>query len=183
MNRIIVPAILVIAGIGLFVAYTNPTYQRTKALESQRAAYDDALTKSQQLRSERDKLLSKRNTFPADGIQKLERMVPDNVDNIRLIIDINNIAARHGLSLKNVALGTVSDSSTPRSALAAGASGDALGSVDLGFGLAASYDDFLAFLLDLEHSLRIVDVEKISFRTGTSNLYDFTVSIRTYWLH
>lgn len=183
MNRIIVPTILVIAGIGLFVAFTNPTYQRTKALEGQNAAYDDALTKSKELREQRDRLLSKRNTFPSDGVQKLERMVPDNVDNIRLIIDINNIAARHGLSLKNVALGTVSDSSAPRSALAAGASGDALGSVDLGFGLSATYEDFLAFLLDLEHSLRIVDVERISFRNGASSVYDFTVSIRTYWLH
>jgi hypothetical protein len=58
--------------------------------------------------------LAKRDTFAAEDVQKLERTLPDNVDNIRLIIDINNIAARHGLTLKNVALGTVSGSSSTR---------------------------------------------------------------------
>ena len=52
------PIVLVIAAIGLFVVYTNPTYQATKALQSQASAYDDALTKSQQLRSIRDQLLN-----------------------------------------------------------------------------------------------------------------------------
>lgn len=183
MSRIVVPSILIIASIGLFIMFTNPTYQRALGLTAQNDAYEDALTKSKELRAERDKLLAKRNTFSSDSIQKLERALPDNVDNIRLIIDINNIAARHGLTLKNVSLGTVSDSSSARSVLAVGSSGEPVGSVDLDFGLSASYDDFLAFLLDLEHSLRLVDVERIAFSTGTTGTYDFDVSIRTYWLH
>lgn len=183
MTRIILPAILIIAAIGLFVMYTNPAYQGVQALEVQSAAYNDALNKAQELRTQRDKLLAARRAFPNETVQKLERALPDNVDNIRLIIDINNIAARHGLTLKNVSLGAVSDSSAPRSALAVGLSGDPVGSVDLGFGLSATYEDFLAFLYDIEHSLRVIDVEKINFKTDQSGRYDFTLSIRTYWLH
>ncbi len=114
---------------------------------------------------------------------RLEEILPDNVDNIHLIIDINNIAARHGLSLKNVQLGSVSDAASSRTASAVGASGDAIGSVSLGFTLSASYDDFLSFLQDLEHSLRVVDVEQIKFGASDTGLSDYTLSIRTYWLH
>jgi Tfp pilus assembly protein PilO len=148
------------------------------------ATYDDALDKSQELRKIRDQKIAAFNTFTVEDKSRLERILPDNVDNIHLLIDINNIAARHGLSLKDVALGTPSDAATVRSAAAVGASGDAIGSVPLGFTLSASYDDFLAFLQDLEHSLRVVDVEKISFsEDDTKNVNDYTLSIRTYWLH
>ncbi len=183
--RLIIPIILISAAIGLFALYTNGTYQHIKSLQTQVGAFDEALTTANSLKAQRDALLSKRNTFSAEDVQKLERILPDNVDNIRFVIDINNIAARHSLSLKNVSLGTVSDSKTARGALAVGASGDPVGSAEIGFSLTASYDDFLAFLQDLEHSLRIVDIGKISFKPATTagNSYDFAMTIKTYWLH
>ena len=116
-------------------------------------------------------------------MQKLGRILPDNVDNIRLIIDINGIAARHLLSINNIDMGAVSDSATSRNALAVGSSGSAIGSVELGFTITASYDDFLAFIQDLEHSLRVVDIETISFSASDEAIDDFQVNIRTYWLH
>ncbi len=178
------PIILLVAAIGLFAGYTNPTYQDTKDISAQTAAYDQALTTANQLKSQRDQLLAKRDTFSSDDVQKLQEMLPDNVDNIRLIIDINNIAARHDLTLKNVSLGTVSSASSARSTSAVGASGDPVGSVELGFTVTTSYNTFLAFLSDLEHSLRLIDVEKIDFKnTGTTDSADYTLTIRTYWLH
>ncbi|MDO8548468.1 MAG: hypothetical protein Q7R71_02235, partial [bacterium] len=92
MTRLLVPFILIGAALGLFVLYTNPSYQASKATAAEVSAYDDALTKSQELKSVRDQLVSKRNTFSADNVTKLSRVLPDNVDNIRFIIDINNIA-------------------------------------------------------------------------------------------
>ncbi len=185
--RIIIPSILIAAAIGLFVMYTNPTYQGpegVKNLQAQVSAFDEALNKAQELKSSRDKLISKRNTFSAENVQKLERILPDNVDNIRFVIDINGIAARRNLSLKNVSLGTVSDSKSSRSSLAVGSSGDPVGSAEISFALVATYDDFLSFLQDLEHSLRLVDIEKISFKSSDiGDKYEYSLTIRTYWLH
>jgi Tfp pilus assembly protein PilO len=183
MSRTIIPIILVVAAIALFVVYTNPAYQATKSIQTEVAAYNDALNKSQQLRTIRDQKVAAYNTFSADDTARLEEILPDNVDNIHLIIDINSIAARHGLSLKNVDLGTVSNGATAASAGAVGSSGSAIGSISLGFTVSASYDDFLAFLQDLEHSLRVIDVEKISFSPATTGLTDYNFTIQTYWLH
>ena len=185
--RILIPSILIAAAIGLFAVYINPTYQGPggiKNLQAQVSAFDDALNKAQELKSRRDELISKRNTFSAENMQKLERILPDNVDNIRFVIDINGIAARHSLSLKNVSLGSVSDAKSGRSALAVGSSGDPVGSAEISFALSATYDEFLSFLQDLEHSLRIVDVEKISFKSAEAGeRYEYSLTVRTYWLH
>lgn len=181
MTRVLLPLVLLAAAIGLFLLYTNPTYTQSKELAITAGSYDEALDKSKELKSIRDQLLSKRNTFSNDDVQKLQKVLPDNVDNIRLIIDINNIATRHGLSLKGVSLGETSQSSTNQSTAAVGSSGDPTGSVEVGFTVTASYTDMLVFLHDLEHSMRLIDIEKLSFKGGVSSDYVFT--IRTYWLH
>jgi len=184
--RIIIPSVLIAAAIGLFAMYTNNAYQGPggiKSLQSRVYAFDEALNKAQELKANRDELIAKRNTFSVENVQKLERILPDNVDNIRFIIDINSIASRHSLSLKDVALGTISNAKNSRSALAVGASGDQTGSAEISFGLTTTYENFLAFLQDLEHSLRVVDIEKISFKPGAFGNYEFSLTVRTYWLH
>jgi Tfp pilus assembly protein PilO len=178
--RLFIPIILVAAAIGLFVIYTNPTYQASKALAAQASSYDDALNKSQELRSVRDQLLSRRNTFSTSDVQKLQEILPDNVDKIRLIIDVNNIASRHGLALSSVQIGSIGSGQT---ALAAGAAGGPVGSVEVGFAVTTSYDGMLSFLEDLEHSLRLIDVEKLSFTVGQSDSDSYSFTIRTYWLN
>lgn len=184
MTRYLLPLILVIAAIGLFVAYTNPKYQGSdgiKSLKMQVASYDEALNKSQELKSLRDQLLSRYNTFSAEDKDKLIKVLPDNVDNIRLVIDINNIASRHALAIKDLAIGDAGKSqSTATGNLGAT---NTIGSVDLGFSVSADYQTFLAFLADLEHSLRLLDVERISLKTTETGVYDLSLSVRTYWLH
>lgn len=183
MLRFLLPIILLITAIGLFSLYTNPTYQHTKVLSAKATSYQEALTKAQELRSVRDDLLKKRNEFSSEAVTKLNHMLPDNVDNIRLIIDINNIAARHNLTLTDVSLGDISDGSAPRNSGAVGSTGEPVGSVEVGFIVAASYDGYLAFLEDLEHSLRIVDVTKVSFKAESGSITNYDFRIRTYWLH
>lgn len=179
--RTLLPLFLTIIAVGLFALYTNPTYQSVKDAQAEAAQYDQALTQSSQLRSTRDQLLARRNTFSADDVRKLERVLPDNVDNIRLIIDIDNIAARYGLQVKDVALGRNSamSGSQPSSV---GQGSQVVGTVELGFAVSATYDNFIAFLQDLEKSVRIVDVESIKFSSGSGDLNSYALQIRTYWL-
>lgn len=183
MRQLLIPIILVSISIGLFVLWTNPTYQAAKEVLVEVKAYNEALNKSQELRRTRDEKVAAFNTFTAEDKERLVSILPDNVDNIHLIIDINTIATRHGLSLKNVSLGEISDSATSRNALAVGASGSPIGSVELGFGITASYNEMLAFMHDLEHSLRVMDIEKMDFNAGVGNETDYSFTIRTYWLH
>jgi Tfp pilus assembly protein PilO len=182
MMRFITPLILIAVSVALFVFYTDDIYQAAKEVKVQVSSYDNALNKSQELKKVRDQLLSRRNAFVVEDVQKLKKVLPDNVDNIRLIIDINNIAARRGLTLKNLQIGEISDSAGARSSLAVGSSGEPLGSVTLSFAVSASYENFLVFLADIEHSLRIVDVEKIAFSASSPTVNDYSFTIRTYWL-
>ncbi len=185
MTRFLLPLLFLGGAVALFMLFTNPRYQAVQVLQSEASVYDDALNKSQELKRKRDELNARRNTFAATDVQKLEKILPDNVDNIRLVIDINNVAARHGLTLSDVTLGSLQGGAEGRSATAVGASEGRVGSVELGFTLTASYESMVGFLIDLEHSLRLIDVEQLGFAVedqGGSNS-EYTFKIRTYWLH
>mgnify|MGYP003393662515 CR=1 FL=1 len=182
MFKLVLPILFVgIAG-GVFFLYTDPQYQEIKIMRAQEREYDDALSKSKELQSARNALIAKRNTFANDDLRKVERLLPDNVDNIRLILDIDNIAGRYGLRIRGVKVSGGTQGREERSDLAVGSSDDKVGSVELSFTVAATYDDFLRFLRDLERSVRIVDVSKIGFTTGTGDLVEYGFLIKTYWL-
>lgn len=180
--RYLVPLILVVASIGLFIMYTDPAFVTAKEMSSQLSQYNDALSQSTQVRQVRDQLLSRRNTLSTGDVKRLERLLPDNVDNIHLIIDINDIAARYHLQMTNVSVSSAQESGTG----GVGAGTSPIGSMTLAFNVNATYDEFVSFMQDVERSLRIVDVKSIKFdtssqTTGTNDMR-FSVQLQTYWL-
>jgi len=191
MRDYLVPIILLLAALGLFVGYTNPAFQDAKTAHDTYLQYDAALTQSSQLRQFRDQLLARRNTFPAQDVQRLERLLPDNIDNIRLIIDINSIASRYHLQISNIAFAPVSVEPQGRVG-----SVSAVGSVDVSFAVNATYADFMSFLQDLQRSARMVEVQNVKFSIDSSTQSvaprkgatpaeptdKYTLTVRTYWL-
>lgn len=173
----IISIILLIASAGLFFGYIDPTYTDVKSKLAEKAEYDGALNRSKELQIERDKLLTKYNAMPKQDRDMLGKLVPDNIDNVRLIIDLDEIAKKYSMRVRNFRADSAEKSDT------LGASNNPYGTLTLSFTTTASYNTFLAFLKDLEHSLRVIDVTAIAFNSSDTNtLYDYNVTLKTYWL-
>lgn len=176
MNNI-VSIILLIASAGLFFGYVDPTYSSVKGLLIEKESYDRALNNSKELQAERDKLLIKLNEMPQEEQEKLSRLLPDNIDNVRLIIDVDEMAKTYGMRIRNFKTDSIEQQDT------IGRDNNPYGTLTLSFSTTASYNTFLAFLRDLEHSLRIIDITSVSFNASDTNqLYDYNVTVKTYWL-
>src|SRR3989338_9715056 len=99
----------VLAG-GIFSLYTKPAYTgpgtpenpSVNEIKAQIAQYDEALKKVEQLEQLKQRLLAKFNSFNTDDIPRLETMIPDHVDNIGLILELDKIANKYGMTLENV---------------------------------------------------------------------------------
>ncbi|GEM_PF-253251 len=199
--NVIAPIILILASVGLFLGYINPTYTATTGsadpaeksvteLQSEEKDYTDALTKTRQIELVREGLLTKFNALAPSDKDRILKLLPDHIDSVRLIIDINNIAARYGMSLSSITLsapGTASAAAGNKNQASAAAgspsqaaSGQAVSqgigpdnslydSVKLGFNVAGSYENFLQFLTELQESLRVVDITSLSFSAGRAS--------------
>ncbi|MCE9643942.1 type 4a pilus biogenesis protein PilO [Candidatus Parcubacteria bacterium] len=177
MTRFLFPSILLAITALLFWAYIDPQYQIVKGLRAESQSYEEALASFREIQSVRDELTSRYNTFSTDDVTRLERLLPDTVDNVRLVLDINNIAGRYGLVIKDVRL-----SSLAKDPNKLGPENQEYGTLVLQFSVTAGYSNFVAFMKDLEDSLRVVDVSGISFKTAESQLADYDVAVQTYWL-
>ncbi len=176
MLKFVTPIFLILVSGGLFFSYVDPTYQTVRDLRIENGLYDEALTKSKELREIRDALLSKYNTFTTENATKLEKLLPDNVDNIRLIMEIDNIASKYGAVIRKVDINSGTDGES------IGPNTDGYNSIGLNFLIEAGYDDFRKFLDDLSNSLRIVDVTDIEFESSSLNTYRYRLTVKTYWL-
>jgi len=169
---------LVLAG-ALFWGFIDPSYVRVKDLRAQEAEFDQALNRSRELQSVRDQLLARYNAFPQSNLQRLERLIPDHIDNVRLILDLDAMASKYGMRVRNVSI-QADQSRVQQGAL--GGDEKPFESVILSFTVSGTYDTFRQFLTDLERSLRLVDTVSLSFTTNEAGLYNYTVGIQTYWL-
>lgn len=177
------PIILIVISVIVFLTFTNPIYSNISALKAQAASYNTALDNSKTLESERDKLTAKYNAINPDDLDRLQKLLPDNVDNVRLILEIGQIALPYGMTLTDVKYDT-SDTSANNSASAtstpdtttiqggAAPTGNAhqdYGVLNLSFSTSGTYDNFINFTKDLESNLRIIDISSIQFSSGTGS--------------
>jgi|ERR1035437_5379879 Tfp pilus assembly protein PilO len=181
MNRNATPLILIILAIGIFFTFTNSRVDEIKTLQLTNDSYTQAINNSVDLIKARDVVLQDYNKLDVTTKGRLDKMMPDNIDNVRLIIDIKSIAKGRNLNVKNIRTTPV----TSDSAAAGGGmkqNGAGYNVMDLSVTASASYSDFLLFLQDLERSLRFLDVSHMTITANDSGSYDYSLDIKTYWL-
>lgn len=197
MFKFIFPTIFIGVSIVGVLTFTNPIYKEVMKNREKSSSYDTALGNSKAFEAVRDRLTQKFNSLRPESLARLSKLLPDNIDNIRLILEIEEkIAAPYGMVLKDVKYSTLPEGSTDNSDNLArsGASIENLnknyGIWDLEFSAQGTYSNFVKFLRDLERNLRIIDVSAVDF-SSTSNIgaggtpsetYTYSFKIRTYWL-
>lgn len=195
MFKFILPTILIGAAVAGFFVIVNPLYENISLKREQVASYDEALNNSKALEAERDKLTQKYNSFYPENLSRLQKLLPDNVDNIRLILEIEKIASPYGMVLKDVKYDTANKDTAIPQAVSALQKEEASARKNydvwnLEFSTQGTYNNFINFVKDLENNLRIVDISSIQFFSNTSvglnpslaEAYKYSFKIRTYWL-
>ncbi|MFA4975285.1 MAG: hypothetical protein WC839_02860 [Candidatus Paceibacterota bacterium] len=198
MFKFILPTILIGIAVALFFTFTKPLYETISLEREQETSYNEALVNSKALESERDKLTQKYNSFNEEDLIRLQKLLPDNIDNIRLILEIEKIASPYGMVLKNVKYDTIDKNTSTTQTIQTtnttkgikSSSGKDYGMWNLEFSTQGTYNSFLNLIKDLENNLRIVDISSIQFFLNTKigltstlpDTYTYNFKIKTYWL-
>ncbi len=174
--RFLIPSILLVASFASFFWFVDPTYQTIKDLKREAALFTEALDNSKELQQIRDQVLSEYNAISPADRDLLLKLLPNTVDNVRLVRDIDGIALRHDMTLRSVRVEVGEQDRSVGPAIRT------YGTATVSFTVSSPYRSFLAFLGELERSLRLVDIVSVSFVSSDADLAEYQVSIRTYWL-
>ena len=160
------------------------------------ARNDTTLGLAADLRKKRGELKTKYNNISSQNREELEKLLPDTVDNVRLIIDIDNIAEQYGIVIRDFEISSTEDQEKEVKVIKSEFEGiidnadleyadtSKVGVISFSFSVTSQYDVFNRFLQDLEEALRIVDVRSVEISSSgdDSVFYDYRVNLDTYWL-
>lgn len=195
------PIIFIVATLGLFFGYIQPTLNGSIAeLNAEIQDLDTALLAAEQFKQKEVELTRARSQIAPEQLARLESFLPDSVDNVQLIVDLNSLAARSGVSLSDFDIqGGTSDTSAAQTpgaapvdpaATAAASATSVLGAnlaepvdtLELSVAATGSYAAFRTFLAGVEQSLRPLDIMELSVEDSATGVYTYDITFRLYWL-
>ncbi len=202
--KAVISLILIAASIVFFVFFTKPKWTELKANKIEVEKLNIAQENAKILKEKIDSLLKVKNSIAETDIEKIKKMLPDNVENVKLIIDFDKML-QDLINQKGTAeiykRSNPSDSSSEfsienpnivKSVASLDGVGDSsqLGVADFTFTVSLTYSDFLDLLRTIETSTRIFDIESISFsspdvkdvKNPDEIVYNFNIALKTYWL-
>lgn len=176
----VLPVVILLVAIGLFLGYVHPTY--TGAVAAQRAqiqSYDNALAAAETFRAEESKLIAAQEAISPDDRARIEAFLPDGVDNVQLIVDLNALASRSGMRLNDFDISEPEEDEPGRIALE---TGGAVEHLDISVTAVGTYAAFRDFLEGVEYSLRPMDLVDLSISDSETGVYTYGMTFRIYWL-
>lgn len=186
MNRLLPFAFIVIA-LGVFFGYIRPLWNgQIAASQTEIANYDKALQAASSFSAQEAKLEAARNKIPQTDLDRVDAFLPDGVNNVQLILDLNALAGRTGMVLSNFGTDASVNGSTDSGSGGVSAFATARNPVDsltLTVTGTGTYDAFRAFLAGVEQSLRPLDVTSLSVNDSPTGIYTYQMTFTFYWLH
>jgi len=178
MNSRVLPVLALFLAVGTFFVYVNPLWNgKVAELKRGIASDNQALAAAADYTKRQNELAAERDAIDPADLTRLETLLPDSVDNVGLILDLNALAARSGLSLSNIDV-----ANSAQGTAAQDTASDPVGAVDLSVTAIGTYGGLKEFLDGVEHSARILDIEDLAVKGSQTGVYNYQMTIRLYWL-
>lgn len=192
--KFILPTILIIIAGAVFFWLTDPILNNPLVIDpvtggisggvfpllSERRDLNTALANSRRLQEDSRDLVAKFNNLSDLEKSRVNKLLPNHIDNVQLVIDINSIADKYGMTIKNVKIRTEEDTALRTNRRPTAGNSEKI--AYLSFSVTGTYSQLRNLLTDLARSLRLVDVTQLSFVAGDQDLYQFNLELKTYWL-
>lgn len=185
MNTRIIPALALVVAVGIVFIYINPTWKGSISSTNEAISADNEALKAADTYAEQQvELTRQQNDIDPANLARLKTFLPDSVDNVGLILDLNTLAAVSGISLSNIDVVAKSKNSSGPDALGAISVSEAspIDFVDMSLSAVGTYTTFQAFLVGIEKSARLLDVRELTIKGSDNGVYSYQMTIRFYWL-
>ncbi len=183
MMRTLTPILSLIIAVLLFLFFLKPQYAAVQELQTEVDEYNTASQKYAEFTSAVDAKLRTINEQPVTNTMRLDKIIPDEVDDAELLVSIESMVKDQRMLFGNIMIdtGEASFGKTSKNAKNTELSSE-LQRVDFSFSVIGSYDQFKNLLRELESSLTLYDVVKLSMTTSPGTFQQFDIIVRTYAL-
>jgi len=185
----IVSILIILISAAVFGFVVRPQYSEIKVIQQEGAEFDNVIANARKLNELRDGLIEKRSQLSRADLDRLAKLIPENSDNVKLILELQELADRYNLQIRTASSKEeeVDDvDEDDKGTQGFDIDSQDYGIISLNFSLTGTYDDFVSFLSEIERKLRITDVTSLALTPLREDdgvqKYDFQLGLQTYWL-
>ena len=193
--KLLFPILIILISVVAFYSFINPILNDPlthpagvatggiKALTEHEKVLKASLQDADDLRAKISELTNRMNAIPQSDLNRLDNFLPDSVNEVQLVTDIDNIAKRSAMTIDQVNLQvSQAPSSVRQSSL--GVRPAEIANLNVTFQATGTYSQLRSFMSDVAQSLRILDISDISFTVDQqdSGRHDYNITLTTYWV-
>ncbi len=162
---------LLIVSFAIFFTYTQPVIGKIKTVQDETFAYTDAVNKASEFNAKLSDLVSRMNSFRTSDIEALETYLPDEVDELTVLSDIETIARKNNVRIIGMAATKADDAASSGELNFEGEIIELpkIASRDFEVSLSASYENTKQMLRDLEQNKYLLEVVEFKFGAVTDD--------------
>ena len=179
MFKILISLFLVTGAGVIFFTESKSYFTEIKSLRKQVFSYNETVNMAKKVKSSIDKTLGEYNSISQENVDRINKMVPSGADSMKLVVQIDDMMRKNGLSLKDINTKDIvaqdSISGVPKN------DGKSAESIYLSMTAQGSYESFRSFIKMLEKSLRLIDVISVGISPVGQDNYSFSVEAVSYW--
>jgi len=172
--------VLLLLSVGLFYTFTTTEYEEAQRLNVLANEYQSVLKDVSQISEIREQLAVTYGAFPKTDLDRLNKMLPDNIDTVDLAVDLDTLSSQFGVAITDIQAEAGISQNSDVVVLPENMGPYDRGTITINF--IANHPDFMALLGDFEKNLRVMDIKSITFDTSDNGLYEYTLTAETYWL-
>ncbi len=179
------PFIIIAVCVATYYMYISPTYTSASVLAIKKSEYNQALKKSKELIEKRDALLVAYNQIPPEDIDRLQRIIPNSINSVDIVTQVNALASPRNLEVRNVSV-TGDKPESQNGAIIDPVTNAPYKTTNVTVTLIGQYEQFTGFVRDLESSTRLSDITAVTVKPNTKvsegESFEFTLNFKTYSL-
>src|SRR3989338_2171480 len=179
MFKTLISLFLIAGAAVIFFTESKNYFPEIKVLRKQVSSYNETINTAKKVRSSIDKTLGEYNAISQENVDRINKMVPSGAESMKLVIQIDDMMRKNGLTLTSIESKDVVDK---KSALGVSKNGSLSAEpAFLSMKAQGSYESFHSFVEKLEKSLRLMDVNSVKISPVGQDDYLFSIEAVSYW--
>ncbi len=181
-NSPVIQLAMVLLAVAILLLYIRPTITEVRAVQDQIAVYENELTRVTDVNTRLSEHTSAINKLPLTDVQALERYLPNSLDEINIMRDLQAIAAEIGVTVGSIDFGGKQTQSQSEGEEPTNQTLTGIESISFSFSGESDYDTLKNFLRALEVNNYQFAVDSLEVTPSQEGLLSFELNVLVYVL-
>lgn len=157
------PFIIMGLSVGMYFMYISPIISDIQLERVKKDEYTSILDKVKELKVKREAITAKYTQIGEEDLAALNKIVPNKFDPVVFSNNVNAIAVRNHILLKNI---KTNAAKTADRGVSPDAGGEKYNTMISNITVTGKYEDFVKFLEDMESNLQLINVMTLIMRSS-----------------